>query len=215
MADKEKVASRYDKWTSFYDKIDNFPIIGRPQKKWKSLAIESLKLSGDEKVLDIGTGTGQILTEISSYLDKGRVIGTDISKGMLRRSKKRIDKEDIYEIASVRYDDIEDSQFPDNCFDRIIATFTFTTLPNPKKAARECARILKKDGMMIVIDTGKPPSKAALLFFIPMMLSAKVFGRTHMDRDIEKALKADFDVERINSHMIGMVYTLKCKLKNK
>ncbi len=213
MADKEKVASRYDKWNSFYDKIDNFPLIGRPQKKWKTQAIESLELSGDEKVLDIGTGTGQILPEISSYLDKGKVVGTDISKGMLRRTKRRIEKDEIDETASVRYDDIENSQFPDNCFDRIIATFTFTTLPNPKKAAKECARILKKDGKMIVIDTGKPPSKAAFLFFIPMMLSAKLFGRTHMDRDIEKILNADFDVKRINSHMIGMVYTLKCKIK--
>ncbi|MGM0405419.1 MAG: class I SAM-dependent methyltransferase [Thermoplasmatota archaeon] len=213
MADKEKVASRYDKWNSFYDKIDNFPVIGRPQKKWKSQAIEYLDISGDERVLDIGTGTGQILTEISSYLDKGKVIGTDISKGMLRRSKRRIEKEKIGEIASVRYDDIENSRFPDNYFDRIIATFTFTTLPNPKKSAEECSRILKKDGKMIVLDTGKPTNKAAFLFFIPMMLSAKLFGRTHMDRDIENILKADFDVKRINSHMIGMVYTLKCEIK--
>ncbi|MFO7791771.1 MAG: methyltransferase domain-containing protein [Candidatus Saliniplasma sp.] len=213
MADKEKVASRYDKWNSFYDKIDNFPVIGRPQKKWKSQAIESLDMSGDERVLDIGTGTGQILTEISSYLDKGKVVGTDISKGMLRRSKRRIEKERIGEVASVRYDDIENSQFPDNYFDRIIATFTFTTLPNPKKAAEECARILKDDGRMIVLDTGKPPSKTALLFFIPMMLSAKLFGRTHMDRDIGEILNSNFDVEKINSHMIGMVYTLKCEIK--
>ncbi len=213
MADKEKVASRYDMWNSFYDKIDNFPIIGRPQKKWKSQAIESLELSGDERVLDIGTGTGQILTEISSYLDNGKVIGTDISKGMLRRSKRRIEKDGIGEIASVRYDDIENSQFPDNYFDRIIATFTFTTLPNPRKTAEECSRILKKDGKMIVLDTGKPSNKVAFLFFIPMMLSAKLFGRTHMDRDIGEILNSNFDVERINSHMIGMVYTLKCKIK--
>lgn len=213
MEDKDKVASRYDKWTFFYDKIDNFPLIGRPQKMWKDNSIKELSLSGEERVLDIGTGTGQILPKISSYLDGGKVIGTDVSKGMLRRSKKRIENEGVSRKACVKYDDIENSRFPDNYFDRIIATFTFTTLPNPGKASEECARILKDDGEMIVLDTGKPANRAALPLFIPMMLSAKVFGRTHMDRDIEHILKSHFNVERINSHMLGMVYTLRCKIK--
>lgn len=212
-ADKDKVASRYDKWTSFYDRLDNFPIVGHPQKKWKSEAVEALDLSGKERVLDIGTGTGQILPIISCHLDEGTVIGTDISDGMIRRSKRRIEKKRIDDTANIKYDNIGDSQFPDNHFDRIIATFTFTTLPDPVSASEECARILKDDGKMVVLDTGKPSNKLALLYFTPMMLSAKLFGRTHMDRDIKNVLTNDFEVKRTASHMLGMVYALSCKIK--
>jgi len=213
MAEKEKVANRYDRWASFYDSVDTFPIVGRPQEKWKNNAIDALDLSGGERVLDIGTGTGRILPKISQHLNEGEVIGIDISEGMLKRSRERIKNKGIHEQASAKYDDILDSKFPDNYFDSIIATFTFTTLPNPRKAAEECARILKKDGSMIVLDTGRPENSYGKPLFYPMMISAKIFGRTHMDRDIEQILENEFEVERINSHMVGMVYTLECKIK--
>ncbi len=110
----------------------------------------------------------------------------------------------------VLYDDIEDSKFPSNYFDKIISTFTFTTVPNVEKAAEECARILDRDGQMIVLDTGKPDKLSAKPLFYPMMISAKIFGRTHMDREIKKKLSYHFDVELIEKNLLGMVYTLRC-----
>ena len=49
MDDQEKVSSRYDIWTPFYDIIDNVPLISGPQKRWKEAAVRSLDLKGDEK----------------------------------------------------------------------------------------------------------------------------------------------------------------------
>ena len=210
MSDQDKVSSRYDFWTPFYDMIDNIPVISGPQKRWKKSAVRSLELYGDEKVLDIGTGTGEILPWIAEYLDNGLVIGTDISKGMIKRTKRKIKKRNLEDKVKVVYDDIQNSRFPDGHFDRIIATFTFTTVPDPRKTAEECKRLLKDEGKMIVLDTGKPDNSILLPFFIPMNLSAKVFGRTHMDRPIKKILSDDFDVIKKKTNMLGMVYQLKC-----
>lgn len=210
--DKDKVASRYDKWKFFYDLVDNFPIISRPQRRWKMVAVDSLDLCGYENVLDVGTGSGWLIPSIAEKLEGGKVVGTDISQGMVERTRSRIEKQSIQDRAEAVLDDIEDSDFSDDHFDRIIATFTFTTLPNPKKAAKECSRILKPDGRMIILDTGKPCNTLAKPIFYPMMVSAKIFGRTHMDRDVRSMLENSFEVRTIEKNMLGMVYLLDCRI---
>lgn len=211
MSDQDKVSSRYDFWTPFYDMLDNIPVISGPQKRWKRSAVDALNLEGDERVLDIGTGTGEILPWIVDHLDEGIVIGTDISKKMIERARRKIENKDLSDKVKVVYDDIQESKFPDKHFDKIIATFTFTTVPDPRKTAEECKRILKDDGEMIVLDTGKPENKMFLLLFYPMNISAKVFGRTHMDRPIPKIISNQFKVKKKKTNMLGMVYQLRCK----
>lgn len=213
MSDKNrKVSDRYDTWTPFYDLLDNFPVISSPQKRWKRKAVKSLDLQGDERVLDVGTGTGEILPWIAEDIDEGKVIATDISRRMIDRAERRAEKEDIRDKVSIIYDNIEDSDLKKNSLDRMIATFTFTTIPHPEKAVRECARILKPDGKMIVLDTGRPRKVYGNLLFYPMMVSAKVFGRTHMDRDIPGMLSQQFSIEERNRNLIGMVYNLECTI---
>lgn len=211
MSQKEKVARRYDRWTRYYDAVDNFPIISRPQRRWKEAAVDSLELRGGERVLDIGTGSGEILPWVAARLTDGEVVGTDISSGMVEKAGERIARHGLEDRARTLYDDIEDSAFPDDHFDRIIATFTFTTIPEPAKAIRECARILKPDGRMVVLDTGRPLSPLVLPMFIPMMISAKVFGRTHMDREVRGLLEEEFRVAGDTRNFFGMVYLLKCE----
>ena len=211
MSDQDKVSQRYDFWTPFYDIIDNIPVISGPQKKWKRSAVKALDLDGEEKILDIGTGTGEILPWIAEYLESGTVIGTDISKKMIVRTRNKIKKRDLEDKVKVVYDDIQNSRFPDDHFDRIIATFTFTTVPDPRKTAEQCKRLLKEDGKMIILDTGKPENSLYLPLFVLMNFSAKVFGRTHMDRPIPKIISNHFKIEKKKTNMLGMVYQLICK----
>ncbi len=210
---KEKVSNRYDLWTPFYDVIDNFPLLSGFQTRWKKDAVERLDPGDGEKVLDVGTGTGEILPWIVERMDEGLVVGTDISEGMIEKARTRIENiDDIPDDLEVKIvnDDIENSRFPDDYFDKIIATFTFTTVPHVEKATSECARILKPKGNMIILDTGKPNTLCGYPLFYPMMMSAKVFGRTHIDRDVEEDISKRFEVSRVRQNMMGMVYTLKC-----
>ncbi len=213
MSSGEKVASRYDKWSYFYDMVDNFPVISRPQQNWRMDSIEALDLEGDELVLDVGTGSGYMLPDIARRIDDGQVFGSDISDGMLYRAKRRAELEGVDDRVKTINDNIEDSRFPSAHFDKLLTTFTLTTVPDPMKAIKECHRILRDEGRMVVLDTGEPSNGLSKLFFYPMMLSAKVFGRTHMDRDIRGALKKHFDIVESSEYMCGMVYLLCCEKK--
>ncbi len=212
---KEKVSNRYDLWTPFYDVIDNFPLLSGFQNRWKKNAVDRLDPGDGERILDVGTGTGEILPWIVKRMDEGLVVGTDISEGMLEKARTRIgnidDISDDLEVKIVK-DDIESSRFPDDYFDKIIATFTFTTVPHVEKAASECARILKLKGDMVILDTGRPKSRLWYPLFYPMMISAKLFGRTHIDRDVERVVSRSFEINKSEDNMMGMVYTLECKV---
>lgn len=211
---KKKVKKRYERWTPLYDKIDNFPFISRYQKKWKKNAVKALDLSEGDKVLDIGTGTGEILPWIVDRLGEGEVIASDISEGMVERARGRLKElENLPEGVDIKVlkDDIESSKFPDDHFDKIIATFTFTTVPHLEKAVSECSRILRPGGKMIILDTGRPDRSYGYLLFYPMMISAKVFGKTHIDRNVKNALAEEFEVQPIQKNMMGMAYTLECR----
>ncbi len=208
---KEKVSKRYDSWRPFYDLLDHFPLISRPQRRWKKKAVELLNLSEGDRVLDIGTGTGQILPWILDEMSSGELIATDISEEMIARARERVKDTNGVDVSVVK-DDIEESQFPDDHFDKIITTFTLTTVPDFEKAISECARILDDEGHMIVLDTGKPETKSAYPLFYPMMLSAKIFGKTHMDRDIKEELSKHFQIEVVEENLFSMVYTIKCRI---
>ncbi len=206
---KKKVSDRYDSWTPFYDLVDRFPLISKPQRKWKRNAVKYLEIKEGDRVLDVGTGTGQILPWIADQMSSGELVATDISGSMLARARKKI--ENISEIdVSLINDDIENSRFSDDRFDKIITTFTLTTVPDFERAMSECARILDPEGHMIVLDTGSPKNPYALPLFYPMMFSAKVFGRTHMDRNIKSELSQHFRVNMLEENLLGMVYTVKC-----
>lgn len=208
---KEKVKNRYDKWTPFYDLVDEFPLVSKPQRKWKKEAIKHLEIAPRDRVLDVGTGTGQILPWIINEMESGELIGTDISESMIKRARDRVEETQENLEVKVLYDDIEESKFPNDHFDKIISTFTLTTIPDFESAVKECRRILKPEGKMIVLDTGKPNKTYAKPFFYPMMFSAKIFGRTHMDRNIQGCMDEYFRVKLIGEYMFGMVYIIEAK----
>jgi len=181
---KSRVAKRYDKWSGFYDSVDTFPLVGRAEKRWRLEAIEMLDIKENHQVLDVGTGTGLILPWIATHLETGKVIGTDISEKMLKKARERAEKAGVADRIELKIDDAANMSFPDKTFDRIIATYTMTTVPEPEKTFAEMVRVMKDDGKLVILDTGKPKKRLSRAVHYYMTPFAKVFGLTHIDRDI-------------------------------
>ena len=150
----QKIKRRYDRWSRFYDAFD----LGGVNDQ-KRLAVDYLQLEKDAIVLDMGTGTGAIIPHLASKLDGGKVIGVDFSEKMVKTANDRIAKKNIARKAKAVVADGTYLPFPDNHFDAIIATFAFTSFPEPEKAIRECARVLRPGGKFSILDTGKPQGK--------------------------------------------------------
>lgn len=209
---KLKVSHRYDAWTPFYDAIDNFPIISRPQRRWRLRAVELSTEILPRYLLDVGSGSGYILPWVMERMENDAlVVALDISKKMLLRSRERVIRYSGRHVTCVHVlSDSDNMPFKDNTFDSIIATFAFTSIPNYKKSIIECIRVLKKGGRMVVLDTGPPERRYAVPFHKTIGGVARIFGYTYMDRDIPRYLASIKSIKKITEERYSgtIVYIL-------
>ena len=130
----------------------------------------------EDKVLDIGTGTGIIAHTISPFVDK--VIGVDISNDMLSHAfEHRTDNEEFMQMDATNLD-VEDASFS-----KVTARMVFHhILEHTQKAMDECYRVLKAGGVMIFSE-GVPPSEHVKPFYTDMF-KLKEERLTFMDSDL-------------------------------
>ncbi len=201
---RDKVEKRYDRFSSFYDFLDTFPGLGSAEEKWRRQAIDMLRIERGTIVVDIATGTGLILPWIAEKRPK-TVIGIDISRNMLLKAKKRM--EGMGEHMIIR-GDVEALPFRDDSIDRVISTFSLTTIPGYEKAIDEMLRVMSIHGRGVIMDTGRPKKAWAKVMHGLITPVAKLFGRTHFDRDIEGALRSRAKIIERSEFYGGMVYAL-------
>ena len=105
-----------------------------------------------ETVLDLGSGAGLDAFIISKKVgNKGKVIGVDITREMIKSAKKYAKK---YNYKNVEFilGDIEKLPIEDNSIDVIISNCVINLAPNKSKVFKEAYRVLKKKGRMFVSD---------------------------------------------------------------
>ena len=120
------------------------PLVGRIFRAGK------FDLSGYHTILDVGSGAGQILRHlIKRALPKTRLIGFDLSPGMLRRARIRIKSDRPAYIAG----DMMRMPFADESFDCVTCGWVLEHLPDPLPGLREVARVLKPGGHALILAT--------------------------------------------------------------
>jgi ubiquinone/menaquinone biosynthesis C-methylase UbiE len=207
MVKSERVKRKYDRWSRFYDAFDLGGV--NDQKK---MAVDILDLSRDSLVLDVGTGTGAIIPYLASKLGPGgKAIGIDFSDSMIERANARIRKAGISKKAEAIVGDMTKLNHPDASFDAALATFAFTSFPEPEKAMLEVARVLKPGARFSVLDTGKPPGKTSLRY---RYLKAVMWraGYTDISLDVPGlARKAGFKIIKLHRFGGSFAYVCLCE----
>jgi ubiquinone/menaquinone biosynthesis C-methylase UbiE len=115
---------------------------------WKKELMPVLKCEKDLSVLDVGTGPGFLALILAEMGHK--VTGVDISKGMLEKARENARAMNL-KIDFIHADG-EKLPFEEESFDLLVNRHLLWTLPNPKKAAEEWTRVLKRNGRILAID---------------------------------------------------------------
>ena len=136
-----------------YDRVSNlYGIWSRlTQTEAARKVIELAKITNHQNILEIPCGTGLVFEEILKRNPNGFSIGVDLSKGMLTKAKKRVEKypQTQYELNE---GDVTDMKYDDNFFDIIISNYVMSMLPEDQfdYVASEFHRLLKSDGTIVV-----------------------------------------------------------------
>jgi phosphatidylethanolamine/phosphatidyl-N-methylethanolamine N-methyltransferase len=111
-------------------------------------AINLLEIQPGDRVLEVGVGTGLNLPLYPRDCD---VTGVDISEGMLRKADERVRTYGMTN-AKLMVMDASKLEFPDNSFDRVIATYVISAVPDPVKTLLEMRRVCKPSGHLVILN---------------------------------------------------------------
>ncbi len=169
---KEQVAEMFNNVAGKYDLL-NRVLSGGIDIYWRKKALSMLKGNNNELILDIATGTGDLAIEANKILKPKKIIGVDISQGMLEEGKLKIEKLGLTDKIEMQLGDSEKLLFDDNTFDTVIVSFGVRNFENLLKGLTDMHRVLKPGGTCLVVEFSKPTNyifKQAYWFYSTKIL---------------------------------------------
>ncbi len=178
---KKQVEQMFDTISENYDDLNRIISLGS-DIKWRKKVINLVAEKKPKTILDIATGTGDLAIQFAEKTEAVKIIGLDISEGMLSMARKKIlGKKSLEKIEFVQADS-EALPFEDNTFDAITVSFGIRNFENLEKGLSEILRVLKKEGIFVILETSVPtkfPFKQGYHFYSRTILPlvGKVFSK--------------------------------------
>ncbi|MDI5898905.1 bifunctional demethylmenaquinone methyltransferase/2-methoxy-6-polyprenyl-1,4-benzoquinol methylase UbiE [Flavobacterium yafengii] len=177
---KEQVAKMFDTISGNYDNLNRVISFGI-DIKWRKKVLQIVSKSNPKVILDIATGTGD-LAILMAQTNAEKIIGLDISAGMLEVGVKKIASKNLSNTIEMILADSENMPFEDNYFDAITVAFGVRNFENLEKGLAEILRVLKPNGVFVILETSVPdktPYKQGYNFYTKNILPliGKVFSK--------------------------------------
>lgn len=165
----------FDSISKEYDFINNLITFGA-HKKWKKQIVNICKKINPKKILDLATGTSDIAIELSS-IKECKIIGVDPSSKMLEVGQSKIDNQNLNDKISLEKGNAENLKYDDGMFDVVTIGYGVRNFTNLKNSLKEIYRVLKKDGLLIILETSLPSSPLVRVFYnIHTKLYVRIIG---------------------------------------
>lgn len=173
----KQVEMMFDNIASTYDTL-NHRLSWDIDKGWRKKAIRQIEPFHPKVILDVATGTGDFAILAAQILRPEKLIGIDISEGMMEIGRKKVEEEGLQSTISFKKEDCLDMSFEDESFDAITAAFGIRNFQNLDKGLREMHRVLKSRGHLCIVELTQPvrfPMKQ--LFWIYSHTLLPLYGR--------------------------------------
>lgn len=154
-----------------YDFLNHFLSLGI-DRGWRKKAIKLLRPVNPKIMLDVATGTGDFALQALA-LDPDKVIGIDISDGMLEVGRKKVAARQLSSKVELLQGDSENLQFEGNKFDAVTVGFGVRNFEDLEKGLAEILRVMKPGAMLVVLEFSRPkafPFKQVYNFYFKSIL---------------------------------------------
>ncbi len=180
LSKKEQVKKMFNTISKEYDGLNRVISFGI-DVKWRKKVVGIVAKENPDLVLDIATGTGDLAINLTKT-GASRIIGLDISEGMLDVGRIKIAKKQLDNTIEMVLGDSENLSFNDNTFDAITVAFGVRNFEHLEKGLSEILRVLKPKGIFVILETSVPtktPFRQGYKFYTKSILPiiGKLFSK--------------------------------------
>jgi len=172
-----QVEQMFDHIAPAYDKL-NHRLSWEIDKGWRKKAIRHLQPFRPRLLLDIATGTGDFAILAARMLKPDKLIGADISEGMMEIGRQKVKAEGLEQTIRFEKEDCLHLSYEDETFDAVTAAFGIRNFADLDQGLREMCRVLKRGGHLSIVELTTPvgfPMKQ--LFYIYSHTFLPAYGR--------------------------------------
>lgn len=183
LSKKEQVAQMFDTISGNYDGLNRVISFGI-DVKWRKKVVQLVADKNPKIILDIATGTGD-LAILMAQTNAEKIIGLDISAGMLEVGKNKIEAKNLSEKIEMLLADSEAMPFEDDTFDAITVAFGIRNFEHLNQGLTEILRVLKPNGIFVILETSNPtrtPYKQGYVLYTKYILPVigKLFSKDNV-----------------------------------
>jgi phosphatidylethanolamine/phosphatidyl-N-methylethanolamine N-methyltransferase len=181
--DKADILSSYKFFSKFYVFYFN---------PGRATAIQKMDLHQNEKILEVGVGTGMSL---SLYPQDVQIVGVDLSKDMLSQAIHQMERLQLKNVQLMLMD-AQNLEFADDSFDKSVAMFVASVTPNPVLMINEMKRVTKANGMIYVLNHFSQRKSLMNFFEKKLSLFSSIIGFEplfYLDEFLEQINVKDFE----------------------
>ena len=163
-AKKKQVTHMFDGISKSYDLLNRIITLGI-DVIWRKRVVRLLKKEAPDTILDIATGTGDLVLALAK-LNARKIIGLDISPGMLEIGKKKVLAQNLTDRIKMQLGDSEALHYEDNSFAAVTVAFGVRNFENLDKGLLEIFRVLKPKGTLVILETAVPKNYFLKTFYM-------------------------------------------------
>ena len=159
-----QVEQMFDNIAPTYDTL-NHRLSWDIDHRWRKKAIRQLEPFHPQTMLDIATGTGDFAILSAEMLHPQRLVGADISEGMMEIGRQKVAQKGLQDIISFAKEDCLSLSYLDESFDAVTAAFGIRNFADLDKGLCEMCRVLKTGGHLSIVELTTPVSFPMKQFF--------------------------------------------------
>ena len=151
----KQVEAMFDNIAPTYDQL-NHRLSWNIDRGWRKKAIKALAPYQPQTMLDIATGTGDFAILAAQMLHPQKLIGADISEGMMAVGRQKVEQLGLADVISFEREDCLALSYADESFDAVTAAFGIRNFQNLEQGLSEMCRVLRKGGHLSIAELTTP-----------------------------------------------------------
>jgi demethylmenaquinone methyltransferase/2-methoxy-6-polyprenyl-1,4-benzoquinol methylase len=161
--ERAAVRSMFDRIARRYDLLNRLLSAGT-DVRWRRACVDLLEPARPARVVDLATGTADLLVEALGRDAGRRGVGVDLSEQMLRRGAAKLRRRGLDARARLIAGDVEALPLPSASFDAATIGFGIRNVGDPAAALAEVRRVLRPGGRLVVLEFSLPPGWRGALY---------------------------------------------------